>query len=128
MSYSIKVSISAINDISRQLLSLFDIQIEKINSGSLSTSIDEDTITSSKEIQPEDKVIVDLVNKRHFLVNELFKSYSQDQISTEIIMINEMISLDEKLTSHSMKNKEILTEQILKLKKSKKVNSLYQKY
>lgn len=103
MSYSIKVSISAINDISRQLLSLFDIQIEKINSGSLSTSIDEDTITSSKEIQPEDKVIVDLVNKRHFLVNELFKSYSQDQISTEIIMINEMISLDEKLTSHSMK-------------------------
>jgi len=128
VSYSIKVSISAINDISRQLLSLFDIQIEKINSGSLSTSIDEDTIISSKQIQPEDKVIVDLVNKRHFLVNELFKSYSQDQISTEIIMINEMISLDEKLTSHSMKNKEILTEQILKLKKSKKVNSLYQKY
>ena len=69
-----------------------------------------------------------LVARRHTLIDLLFKTFTQEQLSIELQLVNEMVLLDNQLTSNSQRNKQALAAQVLKLKKSKKITSLYQKY
>jgi len=123
-------SLEAINELSRQLLSQLDIQRESAESGEQKTVLlnaDEKTVLDNNQ-QYSDEEMASLVARRHTLIDLLFKTFTQEQLSIELQLVNEMVLLDNQLTSSSQRNKQALAAQVLKLKKSKKITSLYQKY
>jgi hypothetical protein len=124
----IETSLDAINEISRQLLSLFDINIENIKSEENKDYVKSTSVTPTEDSQLSDDTLANLVTKRHKLINQLFEDHTKESLSRHSELINEMISLDEKLKLQAQSNKQILTDKILKLKKSKKVSKLYNKY
>lgn len=123
-------SLEAINELSRQLLSQLDIQRESAESGEQKTVLlnaDEKTVLDNN-LQYSDEEMASLVARRHTLIDLLFKTFTQEQLSIELQLVNEMVLLDNQLTSNSQRNKQALAAQVLKLKKSKKITSFYQKY
>ncbi len=126
-------SLEAINELSRQLLSQLDIQresAESAESGEQKTVLlnaDEKTVLDNN-LQYSDEEMASLVARRHTLIDLLFKTFTQEQLSIELQLVNEMVLLDNQLTSNSQRNKQALAAQVLKLKKSKKITSFYQKY
>jgi hypothetical protein len=118
--------INAIIILSRQVMSLLQDQLVRTENGLKIT-----TTSSSEEIrrsQLTDEKLSSLVSKRNALISQLFETYTQLQLGVEITFINELLSLDKDLTLIASMNKKELTEQILKLKKSKKVSNLYKKF
>lgn len=153
----VKGSLEAINNLSRQLLSQLDSQIENtdFDSGSntdssettdnndnllnadSSTKVDgstsklplsDNTSTIEQQKQFTDEQLQSLVTKRMSLIEQLFKLYTQDQLSSQLPLINEMVTLDEQLIVKSQQHKQTLSARMLKIKQSKKVTKLYKKY
>lgn len=127
MSKDIKSSLEQINEVSRQLLSriltLYNQSQEKTESSNESLN---DELTSDSKT-PENK-LTKLVTKRDGLIRSLFEQNTHEEISTELNLLNEMLLLDAKLSKQSKAYKQLLAEQVIKLKKSKKVSKSYQKY
>lgn len=127
MSKDIKSSLEQINEVSRQLLSriltLYNQSQEKTESSNESLN---DELTSDSKT-PENK-LTKLVTKRDGLIRSLFEQNTHEEISTELNLLNEMLLLDAKLSNQSKAYKQLLAEQVIKLKKSKKVSKSYQKY
>jgi hypothetical protein len=88
------------------------------------------------EISPEmtgnaqytDEQLEKSLTERHTLIELLFETYTQEQLSLELPLINEMVSLDNQLTSNSKQYKQALGAQVIQLKKSKKIARIYKKY
>ncbi|MCP5079992.1 MAG: hypothetical protein GY951_18345 [Psychromonas sp.] len=119
---STKKALEQINEVSRQLLSrILFVQ---------------NSIQEHKKVQAEpatneqitDHELTKLMSKRQSLINCLFKQNTREEISLEINLLNEMVSLDSELSNKSQACKQALAEQVIKLKKSKKVKKSYQKY
>ncbi|NQY86543.1 MAG: hypothetical protein HRT51_02175 [Colwellia sp.] len=117
-----KQSLEQINELSRQLLSLIlDVQnkIQEntiiINESNSNQSITEDALT-------------ELMSKRDKLIRFLFKQKTTDEIEQELTLLNEMVLLDSKLSSELQACKQILSDQVIRLKKRKKVAKSYQQY
>lgn len=121
MSNKVKYSLEAINNVSKLLLSQLDIQIIMVEN-THNSAIDTD-----KNIFKND-VLLSLVDERKALIGQLFDEYSQDDLSPQLVLINEMVSLDTQLKLKSQHHKKILGEQVIKLKKSKKISNIYKKY
>ena len=68
------------------------------------------------------------MSKRQDLISTLFEQKTTEELSIEVELLNEMISLDSELSSKSQKCKQALAEQIITLKNNKKVKKSYQKY
>jgi FixJ family two-component response regulator len=118
---TVKSSLDAINEISRQLLSQFDSYKESIEG-------DENPQELVEEHSIAEEQLASLTEKRQCLITELFNEYTQEQISIELQIVNEMVSLDKQLTMKAQSNKQSLAEKMLKLRKHKKVTKIYQKY
>lgn len=125
MTKNVNAAINEINDISRQLLSrILSVlkNIEQKTEQSLTTANHEnnDEITENE--------LSALMSQRQNLINNLFNHYSQQELSNESDLLNQMSALDKKLSTSSQTCKKALANQIIKLQKRKKVKQSYQKY
>ncbi|WP_085298124.1 hypothetical protein [Cognaticolwellia mytili] len=116
---SVQSCLLAINSLSKQLLS----QLEDNNSEESQQSI-----VTNEESQLTGELLANIAAERQSLIAELFKVYTQKQLSTELPLVNEMASLDQQLTEKAQLSKQAIAEKLLKLKGRKKVTKLYQKY
>lgn len=127
MSNDIKSSLEQINDVSRQLLSriltMHNKSQEKTESSNESLN-DE----STNDSQTPENQLTELMANRNSLIRSLFEQNTHEDISIELNLLNEMLSLDTRLSNQSKAYKQLLAEQVIKLKKSKKVSKSYQKY
>ncbi|KGJ91391.1 hypothetical protein [Colwellia psychrerythraea] len=127
MTNDIKSSLEQINEVSRQLLSrMLSLYNQSQVSPESSNELLSDESTSNSEIL-ENK-LTDLMANRDSLVRSLFEKNTHEEITKELNLLNEMISLDSELSKQSKAYKQLLAEQVIKLKKSKKVSKSYQKY
>ncbi|MBA6335748.1 hypothetical protein H4J57_00850 [Colwellia sp. BRX8-7] len=117
---STKKSLDTINKISRQILS----RILEINTISQATLQD----LENTEVHPSNKEITELMSKRELLITRLFKQHKAQEISAQPELVQEMLDLDNKLTTKSELCKQGIYDQAIKLKKSKKVAKSYQQY
>lgn len=127
MSNDIKSSLEQINDVSRQLLSriltMYNKSQEKAQNSNESLN-DE----STNDSQAPENQLTELMANRNSLIRSLFEQNTHEDISIELNLLNEMLSLDSRLSNQSKAYKQLLAEQVIKLKKSKKVSNSYQKY
>jgi hypothetical protein len=127
----VKNSLEAIIKLSRQLLSQLEIQIKNYESVDLignNPAIDISDLKGTEQKLLTGEQLLMLVTERQSLITSLFKVHTQEQLSIELALINEMVLLDEKLTFKSQNHKKTLATQVLQLKRSKKVSNLYKKY
>jgi hypothetical protein len=120
-----KKRLEEINEVSRQLLSRIlamqtDSQVFPQEHGLKNTKI--------QSIDDENKELTELTEKRQLLITDLFEQNTADSISSESELLQEMIALDSELTANAKLSKQAITEQMIKIKKSKKVTKSYQKY
>lgn len=122
MANDIKILLEKINKLSRQLLSRMHISQENIQkiSGDVEGS---NSVESSAESQS-----MKLMSEREALIHLLFKQHGTEEIKSELSLLNKMVSLDEELTSKAQACKKTLSEQVIRLKKGRKVSQSYQKY
>ena len=128
MARHLETSLDAINEISRQLLSLFDINIEDIKSEENKDSVKLASVTPTEDSQLSDDTLANLVTKRHKLINQLFEDHTKENLNRHSELINEMILIDQELISKSAINKKLLADRVLALRNNKKVSRLYNKY
>jgi len=83
---------------------------------------------SASDSQITENKLTELMANRDNLIHDFFEQNTHEEISIEFNLLNEMLSLDSKLSSQSKAYKKLLAEQVIKLKKSKKVSKSYQKY
>lgn len=122
MASNIKASIEKINEVSRQLLSrIMSMQVNL-------QSLENNSLVENIESQPSDKELTNLVSTRHLLITQLFEQNNAEEISAQTTLLQEMLTLDSKLATNSALCKQAVAEQVIKLKKSKKVTKSYQKY
>jgi len=120
---NIKGSLEEINEVSRQLLSrILDLQESAFMISK------PDTDLSSNDEFVADPSLIELMSKREALIHYLFEQSESADIAQEADLLNEMVSLDNELTTSSKSCKQNFAEQIIKLKKSKKITKSYQKY
>ena len=128
MTSKMKESLEAIIDVSRQLLSQLKLQkINTITSDNENVLIDNLSINVEKK-QLSNEQLLHLSSERQSLITQLFDTYTQEQLSVELVMINELVSLDAQLTASSQSSKQALGQQVAKFKKSNTVRELYKKY
>jgi hypothetical protein len=120
---SVQSSIIAINKASQQLLSQLETQLEANGSEK-----NQQSIVTNEESRLTDELLANIAAERQSLIAKLFEVYTQEQLSAELPLVNEMVSLDQQLTEKAQLNKQAIAEQMVKLQKSKKVTKLYQKY
>ena len=122
MLISAKKSLEQINELSRQLLSRILTMQKEIQQNSININESND---DSSIIENE---LTKLMSKRHTLILCLFEQKTVKEISQELILLNEMVSLDSELSDKSKTCKQSLAEQVIRLKKRKKVTKSYQKF
>jgi hypothetical protein len=120
--------INAIIILSRQLLSLFDINIESTTTENNQNTVKLASSISTEISQLSDEKLSSLVTERQNFIHQLFESYTQEQLKPHIKLLTEILLFDQQLIVKSQANKKLLAEQVIKLKNSKKVRKLYNKY
>jgi len=123
VSNDIRGSLEQINEVSRQLLSRILTMYNK--SQDKNDSFNDESTSDSQVTENE---LTGLIASRDSLIHCLFEQNTHEEISIELNLLNEMISLDTKLSNQSKAYKQVLAEQVIRLKKSKKVSKSYQKY
>jgi hypothetical protein len=121
-----KASLKQINEVSRQLLSCIQsirTNLEFSNNNTATNSPEE-----SVEELPENTELPKLVSERQALITYLFEHNTAEELNSEAALLQEMLTLDSELISRSTMTKQETAEQVLKLKKSKKIKKTYQKY
>lgn len=126
MTDSVIKSLTRINNISRQLLSRIqdlhaDLQAPSQNQA------DEDDVNNSGEMIV-DTELKELMLSRQRLITELFEQHALAEITAQHLLANEMKSLDGELLNLSQLYKHVLAEQVINIKKRKKVATSYKKY
>jgi hypothetical protein len=117
-----KESLEKINEVSRQLLS-------RIQSIHMSIQSPENNVpVENSDDKQSNTVLANLVSTRKTLITHLFEHHTAENISVQAILLQEMLALDTELTINSTTCKQEIAEQVLNLKKSKKVTKSYQKY
>ena len=120
-----KKYIEEINEVSQQLLS----RILSTNTDLSSPPQELDVENSEgQSANKESNEIAEMMKKRQVLITKLFEQNTAKNISYESELIQEMIALDSELTANANLCKQAITEQVIKIKKSKKVTKSYQKY
>lgn len=125
MGNNTKKSIEQINDMSRLLLSR--ILVMQTDSYVLTQGQDLKK-TEIQSIDDESEELTKLMEKRRLLITTLFEQNTAGNISSESNLLQEMIALDSELTATAKLSKQAITEQMIKIKKSKKITKSYQKY
>lgn len=125
MTKNVNAAINEINDISRQLLSRILAVLKKIEQKTEQSSPNASHENTDEITENE---LSALMSQRQKLINNLFNHYSQQELSNESDLLNQMSALDKKLSTSSQTCKQALANQIIKLKKRDQVTQSYQKY
>lgn len=125
MAYCTKKYIEEINEVSRQLLSRIHSTNKDLRSPPQELDLENSEDQSANK---ESNEIAEMMKKRQVLITTLFEQNTTKNISSESELIQEMIALDSELTANANLCKQAITEQVIKIKKSKKVTKSYQKY
>jgi hypothetical protein len=120
-----KKCLEEINEVSRQLLSR--ILATHTDSQTTPQELDLENL-EDKAAKKESNNIAKLMEKRQTLIAQLFENNTPENISDESNLIKVMITLNNELTANAKLCKQAITEQLIKIKKSKKVTKSYQKY
>ena len=130
MPNDIKQTLESINEISRQILSCI-LSMHEETRDNIAPVIKVETKTegnlNNEKIITEND-ISEMMSKREKLIHIIFEQKTIEEISLERNLLNEMVSLDNQLSAQSKVYKKMLSDQVIKLKKSKKVKNVYQKY
>tara|TARA_R110001583_G_scaffold86759_2_gene226559 strand:+ start:6192 stop:6590 length:399 start_codon:yes stop_codon:yes gene_type:complete len=128
----VKESLKQINHVSRQLLSrIQDVQNgiqEKSQTQPDSSSDTRLTDNKLPDNELTDSELTGLASNRQNLITHLFEHNLLEEIKAQLPLLNEMTSLDAELSIKSQACKHALAEQVMKLKKSKKMAHSYKKY
>ena len=121
MTNNVKAILESINKLSQQLMAQLDVRIENTERDNSQQTLTVASSTNDTE-QYSDQQLAKLVTERHALISQLFNTYTQEQLSVELPLINELVSLDNQLTSKSQHNKhkrglQIQWENLAKIKK-----------
>ena len=108
-----------IKDIKKQLQSINTKSQELLKR--LEFNVDTDEILEVDEI-------TQLQSIREQLISSLFNQYSNDEMQKELLLINQMVSLDDELQTKTEKLKQAFASQLINIQKSKKSVSTYKKY
>lgn len=122
MASNVKLALEQINEVSRRLLSHVLAAQNKIQKNT--TIMDEpsnDELITNHDLS-------ELMTERQNLISCFFEQNIKAEIALEPDLLNEMASLDSELSSASIACKKALSEQVIRLKKGKKVTKSYQKY
>jgi len=119
-SIKIKKMLEKTNKISRHLLSRVLVMQNNIQE---KPNVKYDSEATEQVTEHE---LTELMDQRQNLIKNLFEQYSAEEISHEVDLLNEMVTLDSELSKRSQLCKQDLAEQVIKLKKSKKVKKSYQ--
>jgi len=119
-SIKIKKMLEKTNKISRHLLSRVLVMQNNIQE---KPNVKYDSGATEQVTEHE---LTELMDQRQNLIKNLFEQYSAEEISHEVDLLNEMVTLDSELSKRSQLCKQDLAEQVIKLKKSKKVKKSYQ--
>ncbi len=126
MPNNIKSSLEQINEVSRQLLSrILSLYNQSQVTPESNELLNDESTSNSKVLENK---LTELMANRDSLVRSLFEKNTHEEITKELNLLNEMISLDSELSKQSKAYKQLLAERVIKLKKSKKVSKSYQKY
>ncbi|MEW6994586.1 hypothetical protein AADZ84_10020 [Colwelliaceae bacterium MEBiC 14330] len=125
MTKNVNAAINEINDISRQLLSRILSVLKKIEKKTEQSSPHASHENTDEITENE---LSALMSQRQKLINNLFNHYSQQELSNESDLLNQMSALDKKLSTSSQTCKQALANQIIRLKKRDQVTQSYQKY
>ena len=79
-------------------------------------------------VNKENKELTELMENRQTLITRLFEQNTAKDIRAEPELVLDMITLDNQLTANAELSKKVITEQVIKIKKSKKVAKSYKKY
>jgi len=123
-----------VNQVSQQLLlRILSVQKESqlatqdlVNKSRAATKNKEQQ-NKSNELDELDE-LSELMRKRDKLITTLFEENTKEEIAIEIKLLQDMISLDNKLSDQAEQFKKSLTEQVIKIKKGKKIKKSYQQY
>lgn len=129
MTISAKKALEDINELSRQLLSRVlaaqnRVEIET-NTTVVETNDEEESELDSSFSNNE---LAELMSTRDKLIRDLFAQKKVDELEQELTLLNEMAALDNQLLNHSQACKNVLTKQVIKLKKGEKASKSYQGY
>ena len=130
MCNNIKSLLEEINKISRQILScILSMQEEtRENTASVAKVNNEtDSQESANNLLTQDEMSA-MISTREKLIHILFEQNTLENLAREHPLLNDMKNLDNQLSTQSKAYKKMLSEQVIKLKNSKKVKNLYQKY
>ncbi len=127
MASGTKLALEQINEVSRQLLSRILAVQNKALEKTVMISESSSDEAKSNELLTE-HAFTKLMTQRESLIKDLFKQNSTSDITHELTLLNEMVSLDSELSSQSQACKQILSEQVMIMKRSKKAAKSYQKY
>ena len=123
MRNSTQKSLEQINNVSRQLLSRIQTTMQ---SDTYSTPLLNEE--AQKQHKKNNRELTELMSERQLLITSFFAVHTLEQISTQQELLAELLALDHELVSQSKAFKQIITEQVIKLKNSKKITKSYQKY
>jgi len=127
MASGTKLALEQINKVSRQLLSRILAVQNKALEKTVMISESSGDKANSNELLTE-HAFTKLMTQRESLIKALFKQNSTNDITHELTLLNEMVSLDSELSSQSQACKQILSEQVMIIKRSKKAAKSYQQY
>jgi hypothetical protein len=117
--------IEEINEISRQLLSRILATQNNEQRSTLDLVLD---VTQTQQTDEENKKLSKLMEQRKNLISTLFEQNSSESINSQSELLQEMVSLDNELTANAELSKKSVSNQIIEIKKSKKIAKTYQKY
>jgi hypothetical protein len=138
-----KKLLEQINNISRQLLSRIISVQDELKQDNIFTLNDTSQKMSTKNNDAANKYLpspineakdfVDdvfsaLMNQRTLLIKTLFEQKTPEAIAIEAKLLNEMVALDNKISTHAKNCKKALTGQVITLKNRNKVSQTYKKY
>lgn len=127
MTNGVKESLKQINHVSRQLLSrIEDMQNDIQEKSQAQRDSSSDTRLTDNKLP--DNELTELASSRQSLITHLFEHNLLEEIKAQLPLLNEMTSLDAELSIKSQACKHALAEQVMKLKKSKKMAHSYKKY
>lgn len=125
MTSNTKGLIEEINEISRQLLSRILATQNNEQRSTLDLVLD---VTQTQQTDEENKKLSKLMEQRKNLISTLFEQNSSESINSQSELLQEMVSLDNELTANAELSKKSVSNQIIEIKKSKKIAKTYQKY
>lgn len=127
MPLDIKKTLEHINELSRQLLSRIITAQEKAeeNAAGIDSTTDDAPIAENSIADSE---LTKLMSDRDELIRNLFTHSKADELEQELSLLNEMASLDSELLLQSQACKNVLTKQVIRLKKGEKASKSYQGY